>query len=252
SVAVNITHTFIGDLVVELRSPTGGVAVLHNRTGGSTDDLVATFRPTNFNGQSSAGNWTLHVRDVASIDLGTLNTWTLTVVGTPSGPINTPPSASFTVSTSNLTASFTDTSTDANGSIVSRSWNFGDGTTSTAQNPSKTYAAAGTYAVTLTVTDNGGATATATQNVTVTAPPPGIALSIVSAVRRSTKGVEVNIAWTGASTANVEVFRNGASLGLKPNTGAFRDRFNSVGNTFTYVVCDEGGARCSNSAVANL
>jgi serine protease len=252
AVAVNITHTFIGDLVVELRSPAGTAAVLHNRTGGSTDNLIATFRPANFLNQSSAGNWTLHIRDLAGIDVGTLNTWTLTVVGTPSGPINQPPSASFTVSTSNLTASFTDTSTDADGTIAARSWDFGDSTTSTAQNPVKTYAAAGTYTVTLTVTDNGGATATATQNVTVTAAPPAISLSVVSATRRGTKGVEVNLGWSGASTSNVEVYRNGAFLGLKPNTGAYRDRFNSVGSSFTYVVCDEGGASCSNPAVANL
>jgi serine protease len=252
SVAVNITHTFIGDLVVELRSPAGTVAVLHNRTGGSTDNLVATFRPADFNNQNTAGNWTLHVRDVASIDLGTLNTWTLTVVGTPSGPGNQPPTASFTASTTNLTASFTDTSTDADGTIAARSWNFGDGTTSSAQNPVKTYAAAGTYTVTLTVTDDDGAAATVSQNVTVTAPPPGISLSIVSAFRRGSKGVEVNLGWSGASTANVEVYRNGAFLGLKANTGAYRDRFNSVGSSFTYVVCDEGGARCSNAAVANL
>jgi subtilisin family serine protease len=253
AVAVNITHTFIGDLVVELRSPAGTTAVLHNRTGGSTDNLVATFRPTNFTGQSSAGNWTVHVRDVAAIDLGTLNTWTLTVVGTPAGgPINQPPTASFTSSTSNLTASFTDTSTDTDGSIASRSWNFGDGSSSSAQNPTKTYAAAGTYTVTLTVTDDDGATGSVSQNVTVTAPPPGISLSVVNASRRGSKGVEVNLGWSGASTTSVEVYRNSVFLGLKPNTGAYQDRFTSVGSSFTYVVCDQGGARCSNAAVANL
>jgi serine protease len=80
---------------------------------------------------------------------------------------NTAPVASFTFSTSGLTATFTDGSTDPGGSIASRSWNFGDGTTSTATNPSKTYAAAGTYTVTLTVTDNGGLTNTTTRSVTV-------------------------------------------------------------------------------------
>ncbi|MFY2765493.1 S8 family serine peptidase [Arenimonas sp. MALMAid1274] len=83
------------------------------------------------------------------------------------GGTNAPPVASFTFTTSGLTASFTDGSTDSNGTIASRSWNFGDGTTSTATNPSKTYSAAGTYTVTLTVTDNGGATNTTTRSVTV-------------------------------------------------------------------------------------
>ena len=50
---------------------------------------------------------------------------------------------------------FTSTSSyDPNGSIVSRSWNFGDGGTSSVTNPSHTYAAVGSYTVTLIVTDN--------------------------------------------------------------------------------------------------
>jgi vibriolysin len=83
------------------------------------------------------------------------------------GSANTPPVANFTFTVSGLTANFTDTSTDAGGSIASRSWNFGDGGTSTTANPSHTYAAAGTYTVTETVTDNGGASASKSASVTV-------------------------------------------------------------------------------------
>ena len=82
---------------------------------------------------------------------------------------NQAPTANFTFTTSNLTATFTDGSTDSDGSIASRSWDFGDSTTSTTTSPSHTYAAAGTYNVSLTVTDNGGATNTVTKSVTVTA-----------------------------------------------------------------------------------
>ncbi|HEY0659997.1 MAG TPA: M20/M25/M40 family metallo-hydrolase [Lysobacter sp.] len=94
-----------------------------------------------------------------------------------STPGNTPPVANFSFSTSNLTATFIDSSTDSDGSIASRSWNFGDSTTSTATNPSKTYSAAGNYNVALTVTDNGGATHTVTKAVTVTASPTGNVLT---------------------------------------------------------------------------
>ena len=80
---------------------------------------------------------------------------------------NTAPVANFTYTTSGLTASFTDTSSDAEGNISSRSWNFGDGTSSTATNPSRTYAAAGTYTVTETVTDAGGLSSTKSASVTV-------------------------------------------------------------------------------------
>ncbi|GAB3337995.1 S8 family serine peptidase [Marilutibacter aestuarii] len=86
--------------------------------------------------------------------------------GTP--PANTPPTAQFTSSINGLTVTFSDASSDSDGSIVSRSWTFGDGGTSTASGPSRTYAAAGTYTVTLTVTDDDGASASTSSQVTVT------------------------------------------------------------------------------------
>jgi PKD repeat protein len=82
---------------------------------------------------------------------------------TPSGV----PTADFSFTTNALTANFTDASTDSNGSIVSRSWNFGDGSSSSATNPSHTYAGNGSYNVTLTVTDNSALTANRTQQVAV-------------------------------------------------------------------------------------
>ncbi|MCX6582613.1 MAG: PKD domain-containing protein [Candidatus Aminicenantes bacterium] len=98
---------------------------------------------------------------------GEVEDYTANVV---SGTGNLPPVANFTFTTSYLTATFTDTSTDPDGSVVAWSWNFGDGGTSTLRDPVHTYAAAGTYNVTLTVTDNDGATNPITKPVTVTAP----------------------------------------------------------------------------------
>ncbi len=81
------------------------------------------------------------------------------------------PVASFTASpttgTAPLVVTLTDTST---GSVSSRFWNLGDGTTATTQAVAKTYSNPGTYAVTLTVTGSGGST-TATQSISVTAAP---------------------------------------------------------------------------------
>lgn len=86
---------------------------------------------------------------------------------------NVAPVAKFTFAVSGLTASFTDSSTDSDGSIAARGWNFGDGASSTSTNPSHTYAAAGTYSVSEKVTDNGGATNTRTASVTLAAPTSG-------------------------------------------------------------------------------
>ena len=87
-VPIDITHTYIGDLLIELTSPQGTVVRLHNRTGGGTDNLVRTYddatappdgpgRLSDFNGQSSQGAWTLTVSDQAGADTGTLNAWGL-------------------------------------------------------------------------------------------------------------------------------------------------------------------------------
>ena len=81
------------------------------------------------------------------------------------GGENQAPTAGFDVSVSRLTADFTDTSSDGDGSIASRLWDFGDGTTSTVANPSHTYAAGGAYTVTLTVTDDDGATDSTSRSV---------------------------------------------------------------------------------------
>lgn len=85
-----------------------------------------------------------------------------------------PPNASLTTVPSPpageapLTVRFMDTSTDPDGTIVSRNWNFGDGATSTDQNPEHTYAAAAEYPVTLVVRDDSGWEATARTVVAVT------------------------------------------------------------------------------------
>jgi len=68
---------------------------------------------------------------------------------------------------------FTDISVDIDGTIISWSWSFGDGTTSTIRNPSHQYADDGVYLVSFTVTDNDGAeNTTTTQSITVSNIPP--------------------------------------------------------------------------------
>jgi len=82
-------------------------------------------------------------------------------------PADVPPVANFSDTTLGLVASFTDSSTDSDGTIASHAWTFGDGSTSIAANPRHIYAKAGTFSVTETVTDNGGATDARTGSVKV-------------------------------------------------------------------------------------
>lgn len=63
-------------------------------------------------------------------------------------------------------------STDADGTIESYAWNFGDDSNAVGVAASHTYAGAGTYTVTMTVSDDGGGWNSTTVDVTVAAPPP--------------------------------------------------------------------------------
>ena len=84
---------------------------------------------------------------------------------------NVPPVASFAPSLHRTGCSFDGTgSSDADGTIGSYDWNFGDGTTGAGAAPTHTYSAAGTYTVALTVTDNSGGTNTKTTGVAVVDP----------------------------------------------------------------------------------
>lgn len=89
SVYVEIDHTFIGDLHVELLSPSGQSAILHNQEGGSRDNLKLNFDSTSapalniLTGQPIQGDWTLRVRDLQQIDKGRLISWHIDIRYTP-------------------------------------------------------------------------------------------------------------------------------------------------------------------------
>ncbi len=87
TVDVDITHTWISDLTVNLISPGGQMVTLHNRSGSSSDDIVGNWPATltvdgpgsleDFFGSNNAGTWVLVVADHVGSDTGTLNSWGL-------------------------------------------------------------------------------------------------------------------------------------------------------------------------------
>jgi hypothetical protein len=76
TVEVHVVHPYIGDLTVALIAPDGSSYTLHNRTGGSADNINQTY-PVNLAGETANGTWKLRVRDLAAQDVGTLDSWTL-------------------------------------------------------------------------------------------------------------------------------------------------------------------------------
>ena len=84
-VAVNITHTYIGDLRVSLLSPAGTEVFLRNETGGSADnvDEIYTSATTpslgTLEGESINGTWGLRVSDHVGQDVGKLNNWRVVI-----------------------------------------------------------------------------------------------------------------------------------------------------------------------------
>lgn len=185
-----------------------------------------------------------------SFDIGKLNTYAqANWVSGGGGTTNVPPVANFSVATSGLTATFTDSSTDSDGSIASHAWTFGDGSTSTATSPSHTYTAAGTYSVSETVTDNAGATNTKTSSVTVTSSgggggnvlQNGVAVTGLSAAKNAKLNYTVAIP-SGAK--NLKIAISGGSgdadlyvkFGSAPTTSSYDCRPYVTGNTETCSV----------------
>ncbi|MFF3647651.1 S8 family peptidase [Streptomyces sp. NPDC002181] len=76
SVSVDIKHTYIGDLKVDLVAPDGSVYNLHNRSGGSADNIVKTYT-VNASSEVANGVWKLRVNDNANADTGKIDAWAL-------------------------------------------------------------------------------------------------------------------------------------------------------------------------------
>ena len=107
--------------------------------------------------------------------------------------------ASFTVCQFNSAGS-----ADPDGDAVKYAWDFGDGTTSTASAPSKTYPSAGTYSVVLTVTDVWGKASTATKDVTIVEPASNNApTAVIASSSCSLANTTCTLNGTGSSDPDV-------------------------------------------------
>jgi PKD repeat protein len=147
---------------------------------------------------------------------------------------NATPTANFTSSCADLACSFTDLSSDGDGTVVGFQWDFGDGAVAAIRNPSHAFASAGTYVVALTVTDDRGATGTLSQPVSVTDPQaaaPAIGLVVSPllrnlcyparsySVRGCPSGGYVTISNAGGGTLNWTSTTSASWLKRSPTSG---------------------------------
>jgi PKD repeat protein len=154
----------------------GGTSTLQNPTHIYNAPGTYTIQLT-ANGQSFASR-------VVSVSSGIASDFAFT----PSNP------------TTQTNINFTDRSS---GSISSWLWNFGDGTTSTSQNPVKRYTIGGNYPVTLTVSTPAGQQSINSHTVTVTtAIPAAPPVAAAFAIAPSTATVRANVAFTDQSTGS--------------------------------------------------
>lgn len=222
----------------------GALALLASRNNPANETDVGTLYATlinegNFNWIDDSGDGIQE----PLLDVSNSSVFDPVLIASGGGTTNSPPVASFAYQCTGLTCSFTDTSTDSDGLIASWSWAFGDNGTSALQSPVHTYSVYGTYSVSLTVTDNDGATAS--EVVSVTAAPPAV-IALNASARTAKTNKFADLTWSGATSTNVDVYRNGALVITTLNDGAYTDKVPKTVTSATYKVCEAGTSTCSN------
>jgi PKD repeat protein len=173
------------------------------------------------------------------------------------GPVaDTPPTAAFTSSCTDLTCTFDASGSSDDHGIASYGWTFGDTSSGSGVTVAHTYGAEGTYQVTLTVTDTTGQVDVVSHSVTVTAAPPPpppdqvmhvASLTATSAPRKGgwTATVVVSIqdaASKGVPSATVSgTWSSGGSAGCTTDSlgsCSFTTNMNKKTNTATYTIGD--------------
>ncbi len=272
---VDVFQFSTGDGIVTINlnpAPRGANLDIQARISDAQGNVIATINPTGLPAAISqslsagvyyltidgvgAGDLTIGYSDYASIGQYSI-TGTIPASGA-QAPIAAV-TANPTSGTTPLTVSFSSiNSSDADGTIVGYSWNFGDGTSSTEPNPVHVYNTAGTFTAVLTVTDNSSLTGTSSVVITASSQPAANQSPVAVAGADKTSGgapLTVNFSSQGSNDPDGTIasyswnFGDGTSSNLANPSYTY----NSAGNyTATLTVTDNNGATGTSSVAITV
>ncbi len=196
-------------------SSCSGLTCSFNASASSGDNQIASYAWSFGDGATETDtaattSHTYGADQTYSVTLTVTDTAGLTDSVSKDVAVTAPPNASFSSLCPDLTCTFdASLSTAGSNPIASYSWDFGDGNNGTGVTTSHTYAASGTYTVSLIVSDTAGLSDTATQSVDVSATPPAATMHVVALDGSSTsrKG-----GWTASISVTI-ADANGKGVG---------------------------------------
>lgn len=150
------------------------------------------------------------------------------------------PLSGFVTSCDGLVCTFTDTGTVQEGTLASRSFDFGDGAQAEGtEQLTHAYSKGGIYEASITLTDSQGRSSTSRAKVSV------VAATARTGLVRKDGARDVHLEWTGIKTGSVLVMRDGKPAGMADNSGSVVAQVQDAGGPMKFRVCSSGAESCS-------
>ena len=83
-------------------------------------------------------------------------------------------------------------------------------------------------------------------------PPPGPTITLTARGYKVRGLQKADLTWSGASSTNVDILRNGSQIATTLNDGFYTDNNKKGGGTYKYKVCEAGTSICSNEATVTF